>query len=323
MRGGRKVNGKNYWLDFDFWKNLYMDVVHPWIRLVRAANLLTVFGDTLAGACLAAVLTKGRLPMMQMFDVVIISLFMYVYGILQNDICDLSEDKLRRRERPLAKGEITVFSAIFCSVLLGGASLLLAFLNGHVIFFISLALFALINMYNIILKHQGLQGALCMGLCRGFDFLLGAAIVQISLSVILPAVSVTAYILMVTVLASTEYRRTHFSLNPLYLAAPFLIGWLVVFPFVVGRSSGLGIVCSFVCLAAAAFFAVMHIWNLYGQTVSPDRTQRCIGRLLGCLIPWQACWIVLYEPQCALLLMALFAAVWGLYLFLGRKIRQS
>ncbi len=72
-----------------------------------------------------------------------------------NDLVDVEQDKQhpKKRLRPLASGEVSVFAAILLAVLLGTAGLLLAYLASPVVLLI-LAGYALMNIaYSLRLKH--------------------------------------------------------------------------------------------------------------------------------------------------------------------------
>jgi len=72
-----------------------------------------------------------------------------------NDLVDVEQDKQhpKKRLRPLASGEVSVFAAVLLAVLLGTAGLLLAYLASPVVLLI-LAGYALMNIaYSLRLKH--------------------------------------------------------------------------------------------------------------------------------------------------------------------------
>lgn len=322
-REKHKNKAGNYWLKWVFWRDFLTNVVYPWIRLMRLSNLLTVAGDTMAGAFLTSLLTRLDVPLPRLLDVIFSSILFYTFGMVQNDICDFEEDRRHRPERPLASGEISQNAAIICSVLLLVMGLLLSYLNGRIVFFVAVVLCCMISVYNLMLKSHPMRGAVCMGLCRSLNMLMGASLLPLSFPVLVPIVAEGCFIMLVTQLSFTEHRPTHVRISALNIISPIAIGWLGIIPFAAFHCKASSIVFSFLCVAAAlaaAFFSVRHLYN---RTISPERMQHCIGALLGCLIPWQASLILLFTRHhhgwlCTGMLLA-----WGLYLLLGKKIHQS
>lgn len=313
----------NYWLKWVFWRDILTNVVFPWIRLMRLGNLLTVAGDTMAGAFLTSLLTGLDVPLSSLLDVIFSSLLFYTFGMVQNDSCDLEEDRRHRPERPLASGEISLNAAITCSVLLLATGLLLSYLNGRIVFFVALVLCCMISVYNLMLKDHPMPGAVCMGLCRSLNMLMGACLLPLSFPVLIPVMAEGCFIMLVTQLSFTEHRPTHVRISALNIISPIVFGWLGIIPFAAFRSSATSMVFSFLCMAAATAAAFFSVRRLYNRTISPERMQRCIGMLLGCLIPWQASLILLYMRNHLAGLCTGTLLAWGLYLLLGKKVHQS
>ncbi len=72
----------------------HVEILHSWLELVRLPNLFTVPGDILVGAFLAGI-AKNELSVI--FPVIIISLSLYISGLILNDYADYEIDK---EERP-------------------------------------------------------------------------------------------------------------------------------------------------------------------------------------------------------------------------------
>ena len=144
----------------------------PWLRFFRVVNLPTVPGDVLAGASVAAAVSSPATGMARPLCVACLaSVFMYMFGLAQNDIFGAKTDV----GRPIPEGLIPLASAkAACAVcwLLSG----LVFLCQHggmpfYAFAYVLAMTALVTAYN------AKKIPILMGLCRGGGVLLGAAVV--------------------------------------------------------------------------------------------------------------------------------------------------
>ena len=144
----------------------------PWLRFFRVVNLPTVPGDVLVGAaatlCWGGCGVAAEHAVERMALAVVSSVFLYLFGLADNDIVGAATDK----GRPLPDGEIspgaariargTCLALGFGSIAVGGAYLASAMAT-------ALALVAAIMTYN------RTKRALLMGLCRGLNVLLGAS----------------------------------------------------------------------------------------------------------------------------------------------------
>ncbi|NKB23278.1 MAG: hypothetical protein GKR87_02595 [Kiritimatiellae bacterium] len=143
-----------------------------WLRIVRVPNLLTVPGESIAGLMLAS-----RVPTLRMIDMITLgaaSLCFYMAGLMINNVVDEFEDSTMRPERPIPCGAITKRQAsTVAGILLILGGFLCYVLGGHV-FWAGTVLICSIVSYNIGLKRVSVLGPVNMGLCRGFNFLLGA-----------------------------------------------------------------------------------------------------------------------------------------------------
>lgn len=151
------------------------DGLSPWLRLLRAPNLLTVPGDTLVGFLLAAARMNEQPRMLYALLVSAASLCLYGFGLVLNDLVDIECDTRERPERPLPAGEITVHQARMGAIALGLSGLNLALFAGRVPLLVAAALGGVIIAYNGALKHIPVAGVASMGLCRGLSLLLGAS----------------------------------------------------------------------------------------------------------------------------------------------------
>ena len=159
--------------------------VSSWLKFFRVVNLPTVPGDVLVGAA-AALAWSGHsafsggsfhrcaMPLAPVWWAAASSVFIYMFGLAQNDIFGAKTD----RGRPLSDGEILKDSALAAATACLAAAALCACFGG--LFKGSLLspgswtaqavlLVAVITMYNRT-KRWWLMGA-----CRGLNVLLGAS----------------------------------------------------------------------------------------------------------------------------------------------------
>ena len=101
---------------------------------------------------------------------------LYAGGIIFNDIFDLKADIISRPERILPRGLVSVTEATFLGVALLAGGIIAAAIVSPVsgLFAAAIALLAL--SYDKVSKHYPVIGPLNMGLCRGFNLLLGMSI---------------------------------------------------------------------------------------------------------------------------------------------------
>ena len=316
-------------------------LISNWFRLLRVPNLFTAPGDSLAGLCLATLLTKSPCPEPRTLGLLAVSsFFAYAFGILTNDLFDLKEDRRQRPERPLPSGNVSVVSAVIAAVLTAVVSGTCAFLVSRNTLFASLLLLAVILLYNGIAKRFRFIGSLVMGLCRGANVLLGiAACNAISLRqwttfrfegdvryVFLPALSVTIIIAVVTWIADGENRVQRLGCISSFLPAfAALAGWLGVLPFLSWPAPlANGSFClSFLFIAYAAGSYFMTGLGLYGHNAPPELTRPAIGSFIRALIPWQLGWILLNGSSTANATAIALLAAWSASRALAKLFPQT
>lgn len=148
--------------------------VGAWLQLVRVPNLFTVPGDVIAGWLLANGATAQ--PDAKLAALVGASVLFYAGGLILNDVADYETDLKERPSRPLPSGRISKAAAqIALGVCFAGA-LGLARIAGEHVFQCGIVLTVLIVLYNQQAKKHPLGGPAVMGLCRGFNLLLGACL---------------------------------------------------------------------------------------------------------------------------------------------------
>lgn len=186
---------------------------------MRPANVVTSVADILAGIAISGILTAGfAIPWLPVFYLCASTACLYAGGIVFNDVFDAELDKIERPERAIPSGIISYQNATLLGSLLLLAAIGLAFLNSTAsgTLAILVAIFAL--LYNKFGKHHSFFGPLNMGLCRGFNLLLGLSIVpEMLYSHYYLAVIPVIYIFSITMTSRGEVHGG--TAKNLYLAA--------------------------------------------------------------------------------------------------------
>lgn len=155
-----------------------------WLRLFRVQNIVTVPGDALVGAAACGGLVAARAGDVAL--VCLASVFMYLYGLVDNDLVGAATDP---KTRPLASGEISPRAARTARTVCLCLAVLALWL-GHGPFPVLVALTVAIQLYN------RTKNPLLMGAARGLNVLLGG-----------PAAWVPAAVWLVYIAGVTKYSE--------------------------------------------------------------------------------------------------------------------
>ncbi len=145
-----------------------------YLQLFRIPNIFTVPPDILGGYFVTAI---NNVPSTNYFDVLLLvfsSIFLYVGGLVTNDLFDIRKDKTERPNRPLPSGKINRSMAILLSALFFGSGVLLSSLLTFTSTLISIFLVVMILSYNYKLKN-GLTRPFLMGGIRSLNVVYGAS----------------------------------------------------------------------------------------------------------------------------------------------------
>ena len=185
--------------------------LQAWLQLIRPPNLITVIGDPIAGALLA--LSAGaKENIVAVIFIPVVSLLLYIAGLIMNDYTDIEEDKTDRPSRPLPSGIILPRNAIITAMGIALAGTGIAFLINPITGITAILLIITIALYNFTLKKEKLIGPVIMGLCRGLSFLLGAFAIGYkigidSFSIIYAMLAIIFYIAAITGIAENETEK--------------------------------------------------------------------------------------------------------------------
>jgi len=278
--------------------------IQSWLQLIRVPNLFTVPGDILVGhACVTAF---SDFSLWRFCLLCFVSALLYCGGLILNDCFDYDEDRRERPERPLPSGAIELQEAYGAWIVGTAIALFTCWFLGPATFKVALILTALIVLYNGPARRIPVMAFLIMGLCRGFNILLGASTAwgsaNFTASISPVFLTETLYILAVTYIAYNETKRLP---DRLWCMMPFLVaasgGFLCVIVF------GINMPGFFVFLL---FLTVtLLICNTLDDKLPQNLIPPKIGQLIRNLMLLQAAFTVMAAPQYlwyALSLIALF-----------------
>ncbi len=149
-------------------------MLKDYLQLFRIPNIFTVPPDILGGYFVTAI---NNVPSLNYFDVLLLvfsSIFLYVGGLVTNDLFDIHKDKIERPNRPLSSGKIKKSTAVLLSAIFFGTGVFLSSLLTFTSTLISILLVVMILLYNYKLKN-GLTRPFLMGGIRSLNVIYGAS----------------------------------------------------------------------------------------------------------------------------------------------------
>ena len=278
-----------------------------WSSLFRPPNLLTVPGDPLAGALLAAASAGLIPPLPPLLATLGAALCLYAAGLLANDFFDRHVDAKERPNRPIPSGSAKATGVLIAALLFTLAGLFLAAEGGRLPLIIASLLAACSWFYNAIGKRITWLGPLNMGACRGLNLLMGAALIGsqglTGIRVLTAAMLLTLFIAAITLAARNEANPENSRRGPKWVAwtLPLILAFgLLSLIHTLGMALGL----------AAMAIAWTTLWSInLSRATTPAATQRSIGGLIRGLILVQTALCAASGPTgeaCALLLLVAF-----------------
>lgn len=154
--------------------------LHPYLVLIRPANVITAVSDVLAGcAIVGCFINLHETPLFNLILLLLSTSCLYSGGIVFNDIFDLNIDRIERPERPLPRGQVSLKNAKILAITLLLTGILVSFLihaeSGLIALLISLTAL----LYNRYTKDFLVIGPLNMGICRGLNLMLGMSVLSL------------------------------------------------------------------------------------------------------------------------------------------------
>jgi 4-hydroxybenzoate polyprenyltransferase len=283
-----------------------------YLRIMRPANVVTSVADILAGIAISGILTAGfAVPWLSVFYLCASTACLYAGGIVFNDVFDAELDKIERPERAIPSGIISLQNATLLGSLLLLAAIGLAFLNSvdSGTLAVLVAIFAL--LYNKFGKHHSFFGPLNMGLCRGFNLLLGLSIVpEMLYSHYYLAIIPVIYIFSITMTSRGEVHGG--TAKNLYLAAllyGIVICAIAYFAFINDR-----LWWSLLFLLPFAFMIFKPLFKAIKQPIGKNIGAAVKAGVIS-LILMDAAWAVTFD---ALILAFVIAALLPVSMWLSK-----
>jgi len=147
--------------------------VRSYLELVRIFLTPTALADSLAGFGLAAAILESPAPPRVLLLLPLVSVCLFSFGMLTNDLLDLERDRRLAPSKPLPSGRVRTSRAIVAGVLLAAAAIALSLRCSAWLPTVGVIVLAL--LYNAGGKRVPLLGNLLMGGCRAGNLLVGAA----------------------------------------------------------------------------------------------------------------------------------------------------
>lgn len=144
-----------------------------YFQLFRISNIFTVPPDILAGYFVTVI---NNLTMVNYYNILLLvfsSIFLYIGGMITNDLFDIKNDKLEWPTRPLVSGKIKESTTILLTIFFFGLGVFLASLLTFTSTIISIFLVIMILSYNFKLKN-GLLRPFFMGGIRALNIIYGS-----------------------------------------------------------------------------------------------------------------------------------------------------
>ena len=202
---------------------------------MRPANIVTAIADILAGMIISGYLASPEYSLLPVFLLVVATIGLYGGGVVFNDVFDTELDKIERPERPIPSGLVSKKNATVLALLLLVMAIIAAsfvhkegLLSISVLFAFIIAIAAVV--YDKWGKHHSLLGPVNMGLCRGFNLLLGMSIIPATVMQywwlgIFPII----YIAAITMISRDEVhggkKKTLYAAAAFYLIVLAAISW--------------------------------------------------------------------------------------------------
>lgn len=143
----------------------------------RASLAPSAAADALAGFAIANSGSTDAWAFSTLASAMVCSVALFLFGMSLNDIADRRKDARGRPERPLPSAAITLRTALVFAGACALVALAVGFgLGGFVVRALVASLIVTILAYNLLPGHAGAAGPILLGLIRGQNLCLGAAI---------------------------------------------------------------------------------------------------------------------------------------------------
>ena len=284
--------------------------LNAYLQLIRFPNLFTIPGDILIGGFMVTSLPMYAVKSGFSFTaslsiLVFVSLLLYSFGLVQNDLMGFEEDCKLGRKRPLTTGAITQAEAKFFAVVLALTAVVGSCFINKTTLTITFLILGFVTLYNYLNKRQSSLSPLVMGLCRGLNILLGASLVGWNALSFEPHnqylwIGVSFHILYI--LSVTIFARNEATTGPKAYAklAPFVM--TLIFALILANPY-------FGIFASITFLTTLPIL----KKSTPKEIGQTVGSFIQNLILIQMIWLMLLNVD-----FSIVGLVLALYLLHGQ-----
>lgn len=151
---------------------------NPYLKLLRISNVFTVPPDIIVGFLAVSInfsFSTGY-PVSDLVILIFSSIFLYLGGLVSNDLFDIKADRLERPTRPLPSGKIKKTNALLITILMFSLGIILAAFVNHISLGVSILLLVGIVSYNYKFKNGFFRPYLMAGI-RSLNVIYGASFV--------------------------------------------------------------------------------------------------------------------------------------------------
>ncbi len=214
--------------------------LQAYLQLMRPANIITAWADVLAGygaglSTAGIVLFSAGSEPSALLWLLLATTGLYGGGVTFNDVFDAPLDAVERPERPIPSGRASRLGAACLGTLLLAIGIAAAAQVSLVSGALAGAIALLALIYDKFSKHHTVIGPFNMGLCRGFNLLLGVSAVSGLVQTLWPlALIPLVYIGAITAISQGEVNGSKRSTA---VAALLLLGLTVGALFSLGYLS--------------------------------------------------------------------------------------
>ncbi len=253
-----------------------------YFKLVRIPNIFTTVSNILLGYIFFTSIDNFDYHVI--FELISISAFLYIGGMIQNDYFDIKIDEKERPARPLPSNKISKKNAVILIYLSFSSSLIISFIIGWYTLIITITMVTLIFLYNRLLKNT-IWGCINMGIIRSLNVILGASQSIFLMSgdmfdtrFIIPLLSEFLYVSSITILSWNETKNFFFDL---WNNLPFIIIYVLIFTIGIFIIVG---TFNYSTLIPLIIFSCMIVYSHISLLTKITTTQKSVSLLITTIV---------------------------------------
>lgn len=200
-------------------------IILNYLTLIRFPNIFTTIPNIILGYFLFTDIKDT--DYLDLSILLLVSILLYIGGVVLNDYFDLKKDKNERPSRPLPSNKIPKRNAIYICISCFTFALFLSSYTSLTAFLLTITILILIFIYNSYSKER-ISGPPNMGLIRSFNILLGAStsfsFSAFNLQLPDPKIPIIIlfeflYVFLITLLSRNETEKQYFNTKFLLISS--------------------------------------------------------------------------------------------------------